>query len=326
MSDEYSKKVLKELEDMENGFFLIENKNGNAILKVTPAGKLGTKVEAIQVITRVQIFGVEEYDEREIRKIVKNADGKEHIIGKWTGGEPENSRAEILIESNNMEASITLFPPKHGGFMLDENGIRQSLETAGIRYGIIDEIITELANEPEYHRPYTIAEGLPPLAGGDGEIELVFDSSNTPNLEADARGRVDFREINVIKSIQAGKVLAKRTNPRPGKNGINVYGDEIPFLPGRELEWKLGSNVQLSNDGKEAIATITGRPVLDRTGILRVDEVVHLENVDFSTGNVDFPGTIIVEEKIADGFKLTTQGSLIIKSQLEKCSYKQKVM
>jgi hypothetical protein len=54
MSDEYSKKVLKELEDMENGFFLIENKNGNAILKVTPAGKLGTKVEAIQVITRVQ--------------------------------------------------------------------------------------------------------------------------------------------------------------------------------------------------------------------------------------------------------------------------------
>ena len=56
-----------------------ENKNGNAILKVTPAGKLGTKVEAIQVITRVQIFGVEEYDEREIRKIVKNADGKEKI-------------------------------------------------------------------------------------------------------------------------------------------------------------------------------------------------------------------------------------------------------
>ncbi len=129
MSDEYSKKVLKELEDMENGFFLIENKSGNAILKVTPAGKLGTKVEAIQVITRVQIFGVEEYDEREIRKIVKNADGKEHIIGKWTGGEPENSRAEILIESNNMEASITLFPPKHGGYMLDDNGIRISGQT-----------------------------------------------------------------------------------------------------------------------------------------------------------------------------------------------------
>lgn len=324
MSDAYTKKVLQDLEESENGFFLIENKNGNAVLRVTAPGKTGSPVEPIQVITRIQIFGVEAYDEREIRKIVKNPDGKEHIIGKWTGGEPENSRAEIIVQTDGMEASITLYPPKHGGSMLDEEGIRNALNLAGIRYGIIDEIVSELASDPEYHRPYTIAEGIPPLSGGNGGIDYIFDTSNTPNLEADASGKVDFREINIIKSIGKNKVLARKIEPKPGKDGIDVYGAPIPFTKGEEIEWKLGANVTLSPDGREALSTITGRPVLDRSGFLRVDEVVHLENVDFSTGNVDFPGTIIVEEKIADGFTLTTDGSLIIKKSVGKVFLKAK--
>ncbi|WCL50503.1 DUF342 domain-containing protein [Leptospira sp. GIMC2001] len=324
MSDTFTAKVLKDLEDMENGFFHIANQHGKAILKVTPGGKLGSSVEPIQVITRVKIFGVEGFDEREIRRIVKEADGKEHIIGKWTGGEPEDSRAEITTTEDRMEANIVINPPKHGGKSLDESAIRTALDQSGIKFGIIEEIIKELALDPEYFVQYTIAEGTRPLSGGDGGIEMVFDTSDNPNLKENEKGQMDFREIGIIKSIPAGQILAKKIDPKPGKNGMNVYGDPIPFEPGKEMEWKLGSNVKLSDDKKSVIAMITGRPVMDRSGFIRVDEVVHLENVDFSTGNVDFPGTIIVEEKIADGFSLTTQGSLIIKKSVGKVFLKAK--
>lgn len=314
----HTDKILRDLEDMENGFFLIENRNGQAILKVSPPGKFGAAVDPSQVITRIQLFGVEGADEKSIRKLIKEADNKEHVIGRWTGGNPEDSRAEITTTDDRMQANITLHPPKHGGKILDAAGIEAALQQVGILHGILEEIVTELASFPEYYKSYTIAEGTPPQAGGDGTIEYLFDVQNQPKLEENEKGRVDFREIGIIKSVSNGTLLARKTNPRPGKNGMNVYGDPIPFQPGKDIEWKLGQHVRLSEDRKEAYAEITGRPVLDRSGNLRVDEVIHLEKVDFSTGNVDFPGTIIVEQKVADGFRLTTQGSLIIKKSVGK--------
>lgn len=325
MSDSlHTKKILKELEEMENGFFQIENQDGTAILRVTPAGKLGIPVDPMQVITRVQIFGVERTDEKIIRKIIKEADGKDHPIGKWTGGSPEDSRAEITTTDDRMQANLTLHPPKHGGKVLDAEGLKNALTKVGITFGWIDEIIVELASFPEYFKAYTVAEGIPAQSGGDGAIEYLFDLSNQPNLEENEQGRVDFREIGIIKSVIEGSTLARKVNPQPGINGKNVYGDPIPFNPGKDMEWKLGVNVRLSEDSKEVIATITGRPVVDRSGVIRVDEIIHLEKVDFSTGNVDFPGTIIVEEKVADGFSLSTQGSLIIKKSVGKVFFKAK--
>lgn len=318
MPSKHTDKLLQELEEMENGFFYIENKDGKAYLKVTKPGKMGLAVDANQVITRIQLFGVENTDEKEIRKIIREADGKEHRIGLWSGGSPEDSRAEITTSEDRMQANILLHPPKHGGKTLDEDRIKDLLGKSGIRFGLLEEIIEELAHFPEYHKTYTIAEGSQPKSGSDGEIEILFDTSTNPHLEEDEFGKIDFREIGIIRSVEAGTLLARKTQPVPGENGTNVYGDPIPFTPGKEMEWKLGSNVKISEDGKELFATITGRPVIDRSGVIRVDEVIHLEKVDFSTGNVDFPGTIIVEEKIADGFKLNAKGSLIVKKSVGK--------
>jgi uncharacterized protein len=314
----HTDKLLQELEDMENGFFHIENQKGKAYLKVTPPGKMGMPVDTQQVITRIHLFGVENIDEKEIRKIIKEADGKEHPIGIWSGGSPEDARAEITTSDDRMQANVYLHPPKHGGKTLTEADLKLSLQKSGILFGFIEEIIQELATIPEYHKSYTVAEGINPQSGGDGNIEYLFDTSNSPHLEEDDHGKIDFREIGIIKSVQSGAILARKIQPQPGKNGKNVYGDIIPYEPGKEIEWKLGSNVHVSEDNKEVFASITGRPVIDRSGTLRVDEVIHLEKVDFSTGNVDFPGTIIVEEKIADGFRLNAKGSLIIKKSVGK--------
>ncbi len=315
---EFTSKLLQELEDTENGFFQIENREGEAYLCVMPAGKLGEPVSLRQVLTRIQLFGVESFDEKTIRQIVAQADGEYHKIGKWSGGQPEDSRAEITLTNDKMQANLILHPPKHGGRLLTKEEIYQALRDCGVVHGYLDEIIQEIATTPEFQKPYTVAEGTLPTSGGDGSIEYLFETHNVPKLKEDEYGRVDFREIGIIRSVEAGTVLARKVAPQPGLNGVNVCGESIPSAPGREIEWKLGANVRLSSDGMEVSAEITGRPVLERNGTLRVDQVIHLEKVDFSTGNVDFPGTIIVEEKIADGFKLKAKGSLIIKKSIGK--------
>lgn len=317
-SSDFTDKLLQEIEDLENGFFQIENQNGDAYLSVSPPGKSGKPVQFNQIITRLQLFGVEDFKEEEIKKIVKEADGKFHKIGKWSGGQPEDSFAEISVTEDKMQANVILHPPRHGGKVFTKERLYEELRKVGIQFGFIDEIIEELASNPQYFKPYTVAEGKQPEPGLDGGIEYLFDIKNRPQLVEDNYGRVDFKEIGIIKSVEKGTIIARKIDPKPGKDGKNIYGEVIPFPPGRESQWKIGANVSLSPNGKEAIADITGRPVLERNGTLRVDQVIHLESVDYSTGNVDFPGTIIVEEKIADGFRLNAKGSLIIKKSVGK--------
>ena len=59
--------------------------------------------------------------------------------------------------------------------------------------------------------------------------------------------------------------------------------------------------------------------MLESNGKIRVDEVVYLKNIDYSTGNVDFPGSVIVEQSVADGFKLHASGSIILQSSVGVC-------
>jgi uncharacterized protein (DUF342 family) len=161
-----------------------------------------------------------------------------------------------------------------------------------------------------------IAQGKPPVSATNGYIKLHFEHGNKPQFEPDARGKINFKELNIIKSVSKGALLAEKIEPRPGELGKNLFGMDIPFEVGIPGEWKIGPNCELTPDGKQLISKIDGRPLIDRSGAIRVDEVILLENVDYSTGNIDFPGTIVVEGTVADNFTLKTKGSLFIKKSV----------
>ncbi|TGN19926.1 DUF342 domain-containing protein [Leptospira idonii] len=320
--DSYTEKILHELEANENGFFQIENKQGKAYLRVTKPGVKGQKVELKDVISRIQLFGVENYDTDVIRKILLHSDGKEVEIGYWSKGTPEDSFVDIKVSEDNMSANLTLHPPKHGGSLLTEHQLREVIANAGISVGIIDSVIIACIRNPEFLIPISFAKGVLPIPGRDGEIKIHFRSDNKPQLEEDERGRIDYKNIGIIQSVKPGDLLAEKIPPKPGEYGKTVTGTLIPYPEEKKVEWIIGYNVEEKAD--KLYSKIAGRPILDRTGEIRVDQVVQLEAVDYSTGNIDFPGTIIVEQKIGDGFSLTTSGSIIIKSSVGKAFLKAK--
>ncbi|PJZ52560.1 polymerase [Leptospira adleri] len=313
----FTDSLLKDLEENENAFFKIENEDGLAYLSVFPAGKKGKSVDSKEILRRIELFQISEISHTIIKELVLKSDGLPHLIGKWPG-KPESSRIEIEISEDKMKAFILFHPPKYGGKILSSEQIQESIQLRGIEYGILQETIDRISAEPEYGKKIQIAEGTAPIPGKNGDVRILFIHPATPHLEEDQFGRVDFKNIQIIQSVAKDQKLAEKISPAPGKEGKNVFGEILPYEPGKEAEWKLGANVRLSLDGTSVHSLISGRPILDRQGTIRVDEVCHLENVDFSTGNVSFPGTIIVEGSIADGFTLETEGSIIVKKSVGK--------
>ncbi|MCW7489420.1 DUF342 domain-containing protein [Leptospira meyeri] len=320
--DSYTDRILQDLEASENGYFQIENSGGKAVLKITKPGAKGKKVDYKDVIARVQLFGVEGYNGEQIKKVVALAENKPVEIGTWSKGDPISSYADITISEDHMEAKMVLHPPKHGGDLLTEYQLREQIASVGISVGIIDSVIQNQIKNPNFFVPYTIAKGIPPVPGKDGEIKIYFRSDNKPQLEEDEYGRIDYKNIAVIQSVKPGDLIAERIPPKKGEFGKTVNGTIIPYQEEKSVDWNLGPNVELKED--KLYAKIAGRPVLSATWEIKVDEVIQLEAVDYSTGNIDFPGTIIVEEKIGDGFSLTTNGSIIIRNSVGKAFLKAK--
>ncbi|MBE7413236.1 MAG: FapA family protein [Leptospiraceae bacterium] len=311
----FAESILKDLEDSENGFFQIESKNGLAYLKVTRPGRNGSPVELNDVINRLKLFGISNFDKGVITKIIENADGNEYEIAKWSD-KSEDMNLEIEISEDKMSAYITLSPPKHGGRLLSTEEIVLRLRGRNIMKGVLTEEIEKSLQEEFYFQKFLAAKGKPPKKGTDGYINILFNSGKSPDLKEDKYGKVDFKNINIIRSVEENTVIAEKVDPEAGEFGENIFGEVIPYETAREEEWKVGLNTEVSPDGKRLIAKITGRPVLERGGGIRVDEICHLSNVDYSTGNVDFPGTIIVDGSIVDDFRLKTKGSIVLKNSV----------
>lgn len=66
----------------------------------------------------MKLFNIDGYDRSQIEVIVANADGRDHIIATWTGGNPVDSKLEIEISPDKMQAFIIIYPALHGGLTL----------------------------------------------------------------------------------------------------------------------------------------------------------------------------------------------------------------
>lgn len=313
----FTESFLKDLEENENGFFKVENVDGLAYLTVFPAGKKGKPVEYKEIIKRLEVFKISGVSEEEIKHVLRQKDTEPHLVGKWPG-KPEPSSLDLKISEDRMSVYGILHPPKFGGRLLTREEVHSELLKHGVVFGIIENSVSKISEAQEYGKRILIAQGEPPIPGKDGDIRILFQHPGVPQLEEDEYGRVDFKNIQIIQSVKKNQKLAEKISPQPGRPGKNINGEVLDFEEGKIAEWKLGPNVKISEDGNVVSSLIDGRPLVDRFGVIRVDEVCLLENVDFSTGNINFPGTIIVEESIADGFTLETDGSIIVKKSVGK--------
>lgn len=185
-----------------------------------------------------------------------------------------------------------------------------------IKYGLNENLLRNLLDKKVTGEKLCIAEGKRPIPGKDGSIKYYFDLEKPllPKLNSD--GTVNYKELDSINTVNKGDVLAEIIPPVEGEEGIKVNGDAIPYVKGRVPKFKYGKNVMVSSDGIFLKSEINGL-VEFKNGKISVSEVLSVENIDNSTGNINFDGNVIVNKDILNGFILKAGGSVEVKGALE---------
>jgi len=225
----------------------------------------------------------------------------------------ENGKVNIEISGDEMTAVAFITPPGLTGKPVEVADVKKSLEEAGVVHGIVNnERIKSFVDEGRLIPiDFLAAAGTRPGHGADASIENVWLKKDAP-ARIDEKGRINLRELNVVKSVSQGETIAVKTPPTRGETGMTVKGVEIPGEWGSDVSFKAGRNVIVSDDGLEFRAAISGSPNY-AGGILNVDPVFVVDgDVDYSTGNINFAGALDIRGNVQDGFVVRAEGNITI--------------
>lgn len=214
-----------------------------------------------------------------------------------------------------MSAYATLIPDEEGE-IISQSDILKALENAGIKYGILKDKIDQLVENPVYRVPQIVAIGKPPIDGKDGEIEFIKKVSE--EYKEISSGKVDLKSMPSRKRIlvRQGEKIARIIPPTKGHEGKDVLGSLVKPKPGKEPKLNLGKNVK--REGDVLIALKDGLLVFKNDGTIDVEETLVVpENVDYSVGNIDFPGSVEVRGDVRPDFVVKAKGDVIIKGVAE---------
>jgi len=185
-----------------------------------------------------------------------------------------------------------------------------------IQYGLMEDVLLKVLKNRIVNEKILIAEGKKPVNGKDGKIKFYFDFEKPLMPKINPDGTVNYKELDSINVVKAGDILAELIPPENGEDGIKVTGDPIPHKKGKTPIFPRGKNTEISEDGRFLISSSNGI-VEYRNGRIIVSELLVLENIDNSTGNINFNGNVIIKKDILNGFTLKTTGSVEIKGAIE---------
>ncbi len=217
-----------------------------------------------------------------------------------------DAEMRVEVSRDSMTVDVALMPPLGSGRPMELATMLATLENEyRVVYGIdrvaVDRLI-EIGLTETMHA--VVARGVSPVPGHVATWALA-ETGKTRDEEA----RVDFREHSAHKAVLIGDLLAYSVAAEPSRPGMNVHGKVLaaPEMPlGRTLT--AGPGTENREDGIHA--TIAGE-ILCKDGVLSVIALRRIDgDVDFSTGNVEFPGSVFIQGSIADGFTVRAGGDL----------------
>ncbi|CAM3939040.1 FapA family protein [Paenibacillus alkaliterrae] len=199
-------------------------------------------------------------------------------------------------------------------FACNAEELERFLHSKGIIHGLRAEVLSQIGTNPlAYCKEQTlIAQGDPPVPGNDGFVKLVYDMEKKYNRPAELEdGKVDFKEVVQLKNVKRGQLIAERFEPQPGPAGKTVTGELIPPKLGKQARFKVGKNVVVNVDQTAMYAAIDGLITMTDKEKINVFPVYEVNgDVDYSIGNIDFVGTVVIRGNVLSGFRIRASGDI----------------
>lgn len=231
--------------------------------------------------------------------------------GSMMSGSNDGS-VKIELSGDEMQAVAFIMPPGLDGRPMEVADVKRALKEAGVVSGVVNnERIAAFCEEGKLVPvDFLAAAGTQPGAGEDASITYTW-------LKEDAKAqddvsKIDFRELNLVKSVRAGDVIAVRKPPTRGAEGETVTGKKTPGEWGSDISVKPGANVTCNPDNTQFVAAMDGSPKI-ANGVISVDPVYRIPgDVDYSTGNINFAGALEIKGNVQDGFVVKAEGNISI--------------
>jgi uncharacterized protein len=232
-------------------------------------------------------------------------------------GERRDGEFMIKVADDKMTAWLTM-TPAYGGSPVTLEQIRQSLKEKGIVSGLVTAAAIEVVLKKGQATDYVIAQGTPAVPGLDAQFHSLVPEMQERRPQINDRGIADFRDLGNLILVKQGDPLMRRTLPTEGKKGKNILGQVLIPKPSQNTPFTadLKGSMFDPDDQDLLVSAIIGQPVLIPNGVM-VSPTITVPQVNISTGNLSFDGTINILGDVMEGMKVYALNDIFIGGTVE---------
>ena len=303
--------VLEQTQNEEaliEGYLIVVNDSG-VYITISPPDAKASLVNEIKIVAQLKKLNVIEYNMGTILRAIKEADGQPIKIAETPVLAPiVKPDIRVLVTRDRMEASLQIsFPP--GSCPLEMDDLLEEIKKNGVVFGLNYEAVKKAYDCPGFR--VVCALGEQPINGENAYIKyhVNMDKNGRPSEFAD--GSVDFKTLNLFTMVQEGDLLAEKVPATLSRPGMDVLGNEINGKQGKDIPIPIGKNVQVVN-GITLVAMIAGQLLIVNNKLNVVPVIEIKEDVDVSTGNIEFMGDVIIRGSVQPGFTVKADGNVEI--------------
>ena len=293
---------------------------------ITSAEHGGAPVDPETILAFISALGITESLEASTRAQLASTVGRTVLIPVETLGEKRRPSATFhesacVVVAEDALSAWLVSPSLDPTHTVRSADVSAALETAGVTWGIQEELVRRV-DGLRVVRPLPIAKGRARQEGRNAEIEHTIEDASDDQAADDAP-TVDYRARSHATYVAAGTLIARKIPATPAVTGMNVRGEELPAKDGNDIDLAAlaGKNTEVQDldevPDAALVASVSGN-VRHKGRKIEVEGVLVLQqDVDFRSGNIDFPGPVTVRGDVASGFVLRAAGEVQIAGNVD---------
>ena len=228
----------------------------------------------------------------------------------------DQNKTYVRVSGDQMEAFLYLVDPGEG-ISYSRKEIDALLNQNGVVMGMMDEVINDAIERGVYYREILVAKGQDPVDGVDGYFDYNFSRVIDKRPDAKADGTIDYWNISSIEHVKKDQVIATYVPAVQGLSGFTVKGKSLMPKRARELPPLKGKGFERQEDELTYISLLDGKIEVQGDKIV-ISEIYEISgDADLSTGNINFPGDVVIYGKVCTGVSIKVGGNLTVNGNVE---------
>lgn len=241
----------------------------------------------------------------------------------FTIADRKSASLHLEVPPDKLTATLAVTTAR-GGKNPTPKLINAYLKKQGIVEGILQSNINKHCSmfdklEPGQQIMIDVAKGKAAELGFHSEFTWVATPFQDRELKPQERedGTTDMYDLGKIETVEPGDTVMIRIPARKNTDGVNVYGEVINSIIPPDKPFVTTEGVAISEeDPHKLIATRKGVAMRQRD-VIRVDDILVLNDVDLTTGHIEFDGTVMIKGSVREGLKVQVTGDILVSGLVE---------